>query len=70
MASTSLFKEMYWACKAAEEEWRHNEHLLQMQLDAANYERKKIIDLCNDSNLSDSEIGRRLRIYYRTSKKE
>lgn len=60
----SLFKEMYWACKAAEEEWRHNERVLQMQLDCANKEREEIIKLLSNKDVSDSDICQRLRMYY------
>lgn len=60
----SLFKDMYWACKAAEDEFRHNEKLLQMQLDVANKEREEIIKLLSTKGITDSEICNRLRLYY------
>lgn len=60
----SLFKEMYLACKQAEEEWRHNERVLQMQLDCAIEERKRIIDLLERNDLDDSSKITTLKSYY------
>lgn len=60
----SLFKEMYLACKAVEDEWRQNEHRLQMQLDCANTERGKIIKLLSNMEVSPEDIISRLRAYY------
>lgn len=60
----SLFKEMYLACKAAEDEWRANERLLQMQLDCANAERAEIIKLLKDSTVSPEDAVLRLKTYY------
>lgn len=60
----SLFKEMYLACKAAEEEFRSNERLLQMQLDCANAERAEIIKLLSNPDVSPEDAVNRLRMYY------
>lgn len=60
----SLFKEMFLACKAAEEEWRNNERLLQMQLDCANAERSEIIKLLSNPEVSPEDAVNRLRTYY------
>lgn len=60
----SLFKEMYLACRAAEEEFRHNERLLQMQLDCANAERNEIIKLLSNPEVSPEDAVNRLRTYY------
>lgn len=60
----SLFKEMYLACRAAEEEFRHNERLLQMQLDCANAERTEIIKLLSNLEVSPEDAVNRLRTYY------
>lgn len=60
----SLFKEMYLACRTAEEEFRHNERLLQMQLDCANAERAEIIKLLSNPEVSPEDAVNRLRTYY------
>lgn len=60
----SLFKEMYLACKAVEDEWRQNEYRLQMQLDCANAERSKIIKLLSNMEVPPEDIINRLRAYY------
>ena len=60
----SLFKEMYLACRAAEEEFRQNERVLQMQLDYANAERNKIIKLLSNTKVSPEDIVSNLRAYY------
>lgn len=60
----SLFKEMYLAYRAAEEEFRQNERILQMQLDCANAERGEIIKLLSNTEVSPEDIISRLRAYY------
>lgn len=60
----SLFKEMYLACKAAENEWRRNEYRLQMQLDCNNRERAEIIKLLSNMEASPEDIVSSLRAYY------
>lgn len=60
----SLFKEMYLACKAVEDEWRQNEHRLQMQLDCANAERSEIIKLLSNPEVFPEDAINRLRTYY------
>ena len=60
----SLFKEMYWACKAAEDEFRQNEYRLQLLVTCAEKERKEIRKLLSNKDISDSEICSRLRLYY------
>lgn len=60
----SLFKEMALACKQAEEEWRYNEKVLQMQLDCATEERKRIINLLKREDVSDSDKIQSLKSYY------
>lgn len=64
MTSISLFKQMALACKQAEEEWRHNEKVLQMQLDCATEERKRIINLLEREDVSDSDKIQSLKSYY------
>ena len=60
----SLFKEMYLACKAVENEWRQNEYRLQMQLDCNNRERAEIIKLLSNMEASPEDIVSSLRAYY------
>lgn len=60
----SLFKEIYWACKAAEQEWRANENYLQRQVDCLVEEKRRWLKLLQDPNISDTEFCNRLRTFY------
>lgn len=60
----SLFREIFEACKEAEEEYRYNERFLEMRLGVFERQNEAFIQLLENNDFSNDEKVARLKTYF------